>query len=165
LLQQLCSHRAGNVNSNGLYHDAIFSSQLSLLDVRSGVRSTSVRARLDPTEGSPALLTFLCWILSERQSLVMCNNLIQQIRYRSALMHFPVHLKISWELKVIELATIECSPWEQQNLSKFEIPHSWSASTWLKLLNVWNSAVGAILTTSYILVVSRSHCPNTQAIS
>jgi hypothetical protein len=65
------------------------------MDVRLGVGSPLVRARLDPTEGSPALLTFLCWILSQRQSLVMCNNLIQQIRYQSALMHFPVHLKIS----------------------------------------------------------------------
>jgi hypothetical protein len=72
-----------------------FSSQLSLLYVRLGARSTSVRARLDPMEGSPSLLTFLCWILSERQSLAMCNKLIQQIPYQSALMQFPVHLKIS----------------------------------------------------------------------
>jgi hypothetical protein len=87
---------------------------LSVLYVRLGARSTSVRARLDPTEGSLSLLTFLCWIPSERQSLTMCNKSIQQIRYRSALMHFPVHLKISWRRKVAELATIECSPSEQQ---------------------------------------------------
>jgi hypothetical protein len=83
--------------------------QLCLLYVRLGARSTSVRARLDPTEGSPALLTFPCWILSERQSLLMCNKLIQQIRYLISLMHFAVHLKIPRELKVIELTTIECS--------------------------------------------------------
>jgi hypothetical protein len=111
LLQQLWSHRAGNPNSHGLYH---FSSQLSVLYVRLSARSTSVRARVDPTKGSHSLLTFLCWILSERQSLAMCNKLMQQIRYRSALMHFPVHLKISWKRKVVELATIECSPSEQQ---------------------------------------------------
>ncbi len=44
----------------------------------------------------------------------MCNKVIQQIRYRSALMHFPVHLKISWTPNVIEVATIERSPSEQQ---------------------------------------------------
>jgi hypothetical protein len=36
---------------------------------------------------------------------------------------------------------------------KFEIPHAWSASMWLKSLNGWNSAVSTILPTSYILVV------------
>jgi hypothetical protein len=47
---------------------------------------------------------------------------------------------------------------------KFEIPQAWSASMWLKLLNGWNSAVRAILTTRYIYPNhSRSHCPNTQA--
>ncbi len=73
-----------------------------LLYVRLGARSTSVRARLDRTEGSPSLLTFLCSILSERQTLAMWNKLTQEIRYRSTLMHFPVHLKISSRRKVVE---------------------------------------------------------------
>jgi hypothetical protein len=98
--------------------------------MRLGARSTSVRARLDPTQGSTSLLTFLCWILSDRQSLAMCNKLMQHIRYLGKCFNalpkaFENLLKTeSYRASYNRMFSIRAA----KTCQKFEIPHAWSAS-------------------------------------